>query len=126
LSKALSASDDTNERVKTLVQERTRSTRRLNQTRQDYADGVIDRTDRVAQRRDTARDRRYTDSHQLKNFGDLSQVRGVWDSWGLDQRRALLNAVIDKISVVPHPKGVPTHPIRADVIALRLDPRWLA
>ena len=134
LSEALSASDDTNERVRALVQERTRSTRRLNQTRQDYADGVIDRADWLAiKKRIESRSeeiQREIDAlqtgNQLKNFGDLSQVRRAWERWGLDQRRALLNAVIDRITVSPHPKGVPTHPIRADVIASRLDPQWLA
>jgi DNA invertase Pin-like site-specific DNA recombinase len=134
LEEALSASDDTNERVRALVQERTRSTRRLTQTRKDWADGLIDRADWLAiKKRIEVRSeqiQREIDTLKsgsaLKNFGDLSQVRRAWESWGLDQRRALLNAVIDKITVAPHPKGVPTHPMRADVIASRLDPQWLA
>jgi hypothetical protein len=47
-------------------------------------------------------------------------------SLGLDQRRGLLKAVIDRIEVAPHPKGVQTHPVSADLIASRLDIRWLA
>jgi hypothetical protein len=53
-------------------------------------------------------------------------IRQAWERWRLDQRRALLNAMIDRIEVAPHRKGVQTHPVSADLIASRLDIRWLA
>jgi hypothetical protein len=61
--------------------------------------------------------------HQL-HFGDLSAS----DRRGIAGTRPAgsLNAVIDRIEVAPHPKGVQTHPVSADLIASRLDIRWLA
>ena len=126
--------ENSNKGVQALAKERTDAGRRLKQSRQDYADGKIDGTDwlairkRIKSRNEEIQHKidRLRSDGALRQSGDLSAIRQAWERWELDQRRALLNAMIDRIEVAPHPKGVQTHPVSADLIASRLDIRWLA
>ncbi len=134
VEEALAADSDSEDEIKQLIKERTAAGRRLAQSRDDYADGLITRSDlhAIKKRIDgiTESAQRKIDSMQsgagLKHvIGDPGSVRVAWASWGLDQRRALLNALIGKIVVGPHPKGVATQPVDPRVIGQRLNVEWL-
>jgi hypothetical protein len=126
--------ENSNKGVQALAKERTDPGRRLTHSRQDYADGKIDGTDWLATRK-RIKSRNEEIQHKidrLQSDGALRQS-GIYQrsdrrgsAGDSTQRRALLNAMIDRIEVAPHPKGVQTHPVSADLIASRLDIRWLA
>jgi site-specific DNA recombinase len=119
---AVLATQDTDAARHAVLADRTAAQERLTQARADYADGVIDRADWLAIRdRLTGTIDRLSREHDRLMQGaaltllDPDQpVRQAWEQWtaagDLDRRRALLGAVLDKVTVGPWPAGMGRRP----------------
>jgi Site-specific recombinases, DNA invertase Pin homologs len=84
-----------------------------------WADGTITRAEwlRSRARIETrlAESRRQVQRRPANVFGDIDDLRSRWDGLSLDRRRAIISAVLDRVTLGPAVRGNRFDPTRVDV-----------